>query len=88
MRLGPPRGAEAVRVDEQQTRTRFDDTYYMITEVYYDDNGNPTSWAPDPHNPVLHCDDVDGLAFTVSALLRALDRPVLKVEGNKLVPLE
>ena len=65
----------------------FDQTEYFIAEVYFDDEGK-TGWV-DNREGQLKWDDYDDLKGTVELLLKAFDRPVMRVvEGDNLIEIE
>lgn len=59
---------------------------YHIHEVYYDGNDKPTSWTKDPIGP--SGDTLEGLEWDVKSLQEAFTKPVLEIQGNKLVEVE
>lgn len=51
-------------------------TYFMLREVYYDDEGNPDSHG----HPFMHAETLDGLRMLATQLTEALDKPILEDE--------
>lgn len=57
---------------------------YEIAEVFYDDDGNVEGWADS--SGLLSCwDKYEDLKGTVEYLQYAFDKPILIVDGNKLI---
>lgn len=66
---------------------RLEEPYmYEVYEVYYDDEGRPSSWSKDPIN--AHGQTWFELKADLAAQQRALNLPVLEIQGGALVPVE
>lgn len=59
---------------------------YRIEEVYYDGEGNPTSWT-ESKRFLADLEDMDSLRWEYDALRKAFEKPILEIQGNKLVPV-
>jgi len=57
---------------------RTEDTYF-ITEVYYDDSGNPDGLIDD--GVVIQSETVQGLEWVLDRMQEALKKPVLERDG-------
>ena len=65
-------------------RVVHDEDGYFVTDVYYDDAGQPHSWGE--RHFFLDGDTKDDLGFEVSAVTEAWAKPTLEVvDGDKLV---
>lgn len=60
-----------------------DEPTFAIHEVYYDDQGNPNGWTDATD---VSAESVADVVEVLAMMLRATERPVLCVEGSKLVP--
>lgn len=63
----------------------FDEPYFEIHEVHYDENNTPYAWA-ESHN-LLVDDTVEELKESYEYMSSAFKMPVLKVVEGKLVEL-
>lgn len=61
-----------------------DNNNYRVVEVFYDENGNIEGWS-DCTDTILSWANYDDLKGTAEMVLYAFDKPVLVVEGEKLV---
>lgn len=61
-----------------------DHTNYFISEVFYNDAGEPKSWVAADENLLSGWDNVADLSATVEQLQGALRLPVLRVFGREL----
>ena len=62
-----------------------DHTEYFVAEVYYNDAGETRAWSERDFNPISGWDDLEDLKGTIKQVQDALEKPVLRVMGNKLV---
>lgn len=63
-----------------------DYTEYYVAEVYYDKDGNPKAWSDrEEFNALRGWEDLEDLRGTIQQIQAALDKPVLRVMGEKLV---
>lgn len=63
-----------------------DYTEYFIAEVYYNKDGNPEMWSDrEEFNALRGWDDVNDLRATIAQVQEALNHPVLRVFGDRLV---
>lgn len=60
---------------------------YRIVEVFYDDNGRIEGWS-DSTDTILSWDSYSNLKGSAEVVLYAFEKPVLVVEGEKLVDSE
>lgn len=64
------------------TMTRgVDEDVYQIREVYYDDDGQPSSWSTDPITPLG--ESWQELAEDLVKMQRAVSVPALDLTGEK-----
>ena len=60
-------------------------TYYAIHEVFYDE-GKPFMWTEEAER-VDYEESIKGVEQTLHWMLDALKKPVLKIEGDKLIEI-
>ena len=65
-----------------------DHTEYFVAEVYYNDKGDIRAWSDRDLNVLSGWDKLEDLQLTAKQVHEALERPVLRVMGDKLVPWE
>jgi hypothetical protein len=59
--------------------SEYQDYYYSMHEVYYDDRGHPTAWIAEP---IVIADSMDDLRQTLALMLSATFEPVLEVVND------
>lgn len=69
----------------QYSSSDSEEGLYKITEVYYDEQGNPTSWVDEPIDPLSAQESKESLQWIMLALQEAITKPVLMVVDGKLV---
>lgn len=63
-----------------------DITEYYVAEVYYNNNGVPTSWTDrEEFNALAGWESLEDLQGTIQQIQAAAECPVLRVFGDKLV---
>lgn len=60
---------------------------FTIAEVFYDDNELPVAWVECSKNTFIS-DKYEELKDTINLLSKAFDKPILLVEGDKLIELK
>ena len=59
-------------------RVSMGETYYVVEETYYDDDGQPNGFCEaNPHSP----ESVDDLKDDVMHMLEAFNKPMLTTDG-------
>ena len=66
---------------------RYNEIYFMIAEVYYDDRNCPVGWVKCNENTLVF-EEYENLKGTINLLSEAFVKPILMVEGDKLVELK
>lgn len=56
-----------------------DDVYYKIHEVYYDEEGNPTSYTA--NGVEVQCDSLEGIKWTLDKMQECLSKPILSASN-------
>lgn len=62
-------------------------TYFTIAEVYYDDKNQPVGWVQCNENTLVF-EEYESLKGTIELLSEAFTKPILIIEGDKLVELK
>ena len=57
--------------------------FYILTEVYYDDNGNPIAWIEDEIG--IRSEELSELMPQLKHMKDAFVKPVLHIIDNKLI---
>lgn len=58
---------------------------YRVSEVYYNAEGEPTSWIEESVAHFEARDSVESLQWVLNAIQKALQKPVLRIEDDRLV---
>ena len=60
-----------------------DEEFYILTEVYYDDNGNPFAWIEEEVG--IRGEELSELMPQLEHMKDAFTKPILHIVKNKLI---
>ena len=60
-----------------------DEEFYILTQVYYDDNGNPFAWIEEEIG--IRSEELCELMPQLEQMKEAFIKPVLHIVDNKLI---
>lgn len=63
-------------------KDKFVEDYYTIRTVYYDDEGNPTSYSETFSHPLGL--NLDELRIDLCRMMEAISKPILIIRNNKI----
>ena len=56
---------------------QFDEVYFYIHEVYYDEEGNPDGYVEIPVSP--QSEEIKGMRWQLNKMNEALSKPIIKI---------